>query len=71
VRRRLSHVATAALLVGAAAACAVLLNVLLLGAASAQNDPVGRLTPHAHVPAAPAWVVRPSHGHVGDRGADD
>ncbi len=69
--RRFPQVAAAALLVGAAAACAVLLNVLLLGSASAQNDPVGRLTSHAHVPAAPAWVVRPSHGHVGDRGADD
>lgn len=69
--RRLPKVAAAALLIGAAAACAVLLNVLLLGAASAQNDPVGRLTQHAHAPAAPAWVVRPSHGHVEDRGADD
>ncbi len=69
--RRLSHVAAAALLVGAAAACAVLLNMVLLGAASAQNDPVGRLSQHTHAPAAPAWVVRPSHGRVEDRGADD
>jgi len=68
---RLSQVAAAALLVGAAAACAVLLNMLLLGTASAQNDPVGRLTQHPHAPAAPAWVVRPSHGRVKDAGADD
>ncbi len=68
---RSSRLAAAVLLVGAAAAVAVVLNVLLLGAASAQNDPVGRLTPRAHVPSAPAWVMRPKHGHIEDAGADD
>jgi hypothetical protein len=68
---RLSRYTAAALLVGAAAAIAVVLNLLLLGAASAQNDPVGRLTPGAHVPPAPAWVTRPSHGPIEDAGADD
>jgi hypothetical protein len=69
--RRVPRFLVAALLVGAAAAAAVLLNVLLLGAASAQNDPVGRLRQHAKLPPAPAWVVRPSHGHVEDLGSDD
>lgn len=60
------------LVVGAAATAAVLLNLLLLGNASAQNDPVGKLTPRASLPAAPQWTIRPS----GDRvehggGADD
>lgn len=58
-------------LVAAAAAAAVLLNLLLLGRASAQNDPVGKLTPRTHLPAAPQWTIRPTHGHVEDRGADD
>jgi hypothetical protein len=71
VSSRLPRYAAAALLVGAAAAAAVVLNVLLLGAASAQNDPVGRLSPGAHVPAAPAWVTRPGHGQIEDAGADD
>jgi hypothetical protein len=61
----------AALLVAAAAAAAIALNVLLLGRASAQNDPVGRLSPGTRVPAAPEWTVRPTHGRIEDRGADD
>ena len=68
---RLSRLAAAVLLVGAAAAVAVVLNLLLLGAASAQNDPVGRLTPGGHIPSAPAWVTRPGHGPIEDAGADD
>jgi hypothetical protein len=36
----------------AVAAAAVLLNLLLLGNASAQNDPVGRLTPRANLTTA-------------------
>ena len=68
---RSHRLAAAVLLVGAAAAVAVVLNLLLLGAASAQNDPVGRLAPGTHVSPAPAWVIRPSHGHIEDAGADD
>ena len=53
--------------VGAAAAAAIFLNLLLLGNAAAQNDPVGKLTPRANLPAAPAWTVKPepAHGHDG------
>ena len=58
-------------LIAAAAVAAVALNLLLLGRASAQNDPVGRLSPRAHLPQAPAWTVRPA-AHDGERdGADD
>ena len=59
--------------IAAAAAAAIALNVLLLGRASAQNDPVGRLRParQQHLPAAPQWTVRPTTGRVGDEGADD
>lgn len=59
------------LAVAAAAAAAILANVLLLGSASASNDPVGRLSPRAHLPAAPQWTVRPASGRPHDEGADD
>lgn len=59
------------LAVAAAAATAIAANVLLLGAAAASNDPVGRLSPRAHLPAAPHWTVRPATGHPHDEGADD
>jgi len=59
------------LLAAAAAAAAVALNVLLLGSASAGNDPVGKLSPRAHLPAAPHWTVRPTTGRPRDDGADD
>lgn len=68
---------TRLVLVGAiaavAAAAVIAANVILLGNASASNDPVGRLSPHAtkHLPAPPAWTVRPTHGHPRDEGADD
>ena len=59
------------LVVVAAAAAAILANVLLLNSAAANNSPVGRLTPRAHLPAAPHWTVRPTTGHPHDGGADD
>jgi hypothetical protein len=68
---RVSVLLLGALLVAAAAAAAVLLNLLLLGRASASNDPVGRLTPRANLPAAPQWTIRPTTGPVEDNGADD
>jgi hypothetical protein len=49
----------AVLVIAAAAAAAIALNLVLLGHASAQNDPVGRLSPRASLPAAPAWTIRP------------
>jgi len=61
----------AALGIGAAAAAAILLNLLLLGNAAAQNDPVGKLTPRANLPAAPQWTIRPTNGQVEHDGADD
>jgi hypothetical protein len=59
------------LVVASAAAGAIAANVLLLGSAAATNDPVGRLSPRAHLPSAPHWTVRPTRGHPHDEGADD
>jgi len=59
------------LVVLAAAAAAIVANVVLLGSAAARNDPVGRLSPRAHLPAAPHWTVRPTAGRTHDEGADD
>ena len=60
-----------AVLTVAAVAAAVALNLVLLGRASTQNGPAGRLMPRVNVPHAPAWTVRPASGPVEDRGADD
>lgn len=57
--------------VAAAAAAAIAVNVVLLGNAAATNDPLGRLSPRAHLPPAPHWTVRPTRGHPRDEGADD
>ena len=59
------------LVVAAAAAGAIAANILLLGRAAASNDPVGRLSPRAHLPAAPHWTIRPTRGRPRDEGADD
>ena len=59
------------LLAAAAAAAAIAANVLLLGGAAAGNEPRVRLSPRAHLPAAPHWTVRPTTGHPHDEGADD
>jgi hypothetical protein len=61
----------ALLLVAAAAAAGIVVNLSLLGYASSSNDPVGRLSPRARLPAAPAQVVRPQTGPLGGREADD
>jgi hypothetical protein len=60
-----------AAVVATACAAAIAANVLLLGNAAASNDPVGRLSPRAHLPAAPHWTVRPTTGRPHDEGADD
>lgn len=52
-------------------AAIVALNVLLLGRASAVNDPIGRLSSRTHLPAAPSWTVRPVRGEVENDGTDD
>ncbi|HEY5693279.1 MAG TPA: hypothetical protein VIR14_02115 [Gaiellaceae bacterium] len=59
------------LVVAVAAAGAIAANIILLGNASASNDPVGRLSPRAHLPAAPHWAVRPATGRPRDEHADD
>ena len=59
------------LVVAVAAAGAIAANVLLLGSAAAGNDPVGRLSPRAHLPAAPHWIIRSTKGHPHDEHADD
>ena len=61
-----------ALLLGfAAAAAAVAANLALLGYASANNDPVGKLRISTSLPAAPAVVVRPRSGPLERERADD
>jgi hypothetical protein len=59
------------LLIAAAAAAAIFANLALLDYAASGSDPVGKLKPQARVPAAPASVIRPRHGHITDEGADD
>lgn len=49
----------------------VVLNVLLLGRASAVNDPVGHLSSRTNLPPAPTWIVRPARGEVENDGTDD
>lgn len=55
----------------AAAAAAVSINVFMLGRTSATDQPVGKLSPAVHLPAAPHWTVRPRTTRVRDEGADD
>jgi hypothetical protein len=59
------------LVVAAAAAGAIAANLLLLGSAAANDAPIGRLSPRAHLPAAPHWTVRPATGRPHDEHADD
>jgi hypothetical protein len=61
----------AVFVVVAATAGAIAANVLLLGSAAADNSPVGRLSPRAHLPAAPSWTVRPTRGRPHDEHSDD
>ncbi len=78
-RRRLTYrggmrpgrIVTALLLIVAAAAAAIVANLALLNYGAAGSDPVGRLSPRAHLPAAPAVVVRPREGPVERDGNDD
>jgi hypothetical protein len=59
------------LVAAAAVAAAIAANVVLLGRAGAGNNPVGRLSPRAHLPAAPHGTVRPTTGRPHDEHADD
>jgi len=59
------------LLIAAVAAVAIVANLALLDYASASNDPVGKLSPRANLPPAPAAVVRPQTGPVRGSESDD
>ena len=59
------------LLTVAAAAAAIVAIFALLGYASSSNDPVGKLSPRANLPPAPAAVVRPQTGPLSGGEADD
>jgi hypothetical protein len=64
----------AALVVLAAAAVAIPANLALLGWASRNDDPVGKLTIDRPLPQAPAAVVRPHEhepGHDNHHDDDD
>jgi hypothetical protein len=62
---------SALLLIGAAAAAAIVANLALLGYASASHDPVGKLNLRAHLPAAPAKVLPPQTGSLDTEAGDD
>jgi hypothetical protein len=61
----------ASLLIAAAAVAAIAANLALLRYATASNDPVGKLTPRASLPAAPAQILRPVNRPPDNEGADD
>lgn len=61
----------ACILIAAAAAAAIVANLALLSYASAGNDPVGKLSPHTSLPAAPARVMTPVNRPPDNEGADD
>jgi hypothetical protein len=58
-------------LIAAAATAAIAANLALLRYGSSSNDPVGKLRPVAHFPAAPANVVRPTMGPLEHEHSDD
>jgi hypothetical protein len=55
----------------AAVTAAIVLNLVLLGAASAQNDSVGNLSSRAKLPPAPTWTIRPTTSPAEHDRADD
>jgi hypothetical protein len=67
VRRALSLL----VVLGAAALVAVLVNVVLLMSTASGNDPVGKLSPRAGLPAPPPRVIRPYTGTVEHDDSDD
>lgn len=68
---KLTRLLLATLAVAALATAAVLVNLALLGGASAQNEPVGTLSPAAKLPAPPSWTIRPAHGRSEQRDSAD
>jgi hypothetical protein len=63
--------ASTLVLIAAAATAAIVANLALLRYGSSSNDPVGKLRPVAHFPAAPADVVRPTSGPLEHEHSDD
>ena len=61
----------AILMIAAVAAAAIAANLALLTYATASNDPVGKLTPRASLPNAPARVLTPVNRPPDNQGADD
>ena len=59
------------LVIAAAAAAAIAANLALLRYASSGSDPVGRLSPHLSLPAAPARVLPPVNRPPRNEGKDD
>ena len=57
--------------VAAVATGAIFANLALLDYGTGTNERVGRLTPRAHLPAAPADVIRPRTGTVAHEPSDD
>ena len=58
-------------LVVVAAAGAIAANLALLNYATPADDRVGKLTPRANLPAAPARIVRPVTGTIEHDSGDD
>ena len=69
--RRAASLAAGLAFVLCVACGAVLLNLLLLGQAGRPDRTVGHLKVDTRLPSAPSWTVRPAHGRLEDRGADD
>lgn len=67
----MKRVGLIAALIAIAAAGAIAANLSLLSYASSNNDPVGKLSRRAQLPAPPADVVRPRTGPLEREGADD
>jgi hypothetical protein len=58
-------------LVAAAVTGAIFANLALLDYGAGTSEHLGRLTPRAHLPPAPASVIRPRTGTVKHTEADD
>lgn len=67
----MSRILVVLALIGAAATGAIFANLALLNYGAGANERVGRLTPRAHLPAAPADVIRPRVGTVRRGESDD
>ncbi len=70
---RVRTIAITAALTAAVGAALVLLNLLLLRSAAAENDPLGRLNPTltpSGVATVPSWTIRPERPEAETTPAD-